>query len=319
MVDRSSEPKDLSKLTRKELTILWTNFIWDLKNGNNKELSNYLDSYLCKSTGDYIDDFDIDERATFLCVNHPNNPLPFKEEEVTTYDGDLNEIKEKVNVYQMTFNIACENVVLSDVIKVLIKNYKSECLQTIIKLIARENLIESCFEGYEITYNFKLISPKFYKSYGFNYNDLWISEKQFESNRTPDEIYRFRGLDMSGSHIKLAKSLMEKGFLVGCEAAIFPLDRADKSYIRPDLIIFHKSRCLFVEVDGPSHWQKVDKKNGKPKEPPEPNAKQYLKDRQRDRIWAQNGFTVMRFTADEALLKSSKCVSEICDYFNSAG
>ena len=316
----NNSPRSLSDLSRKELHDLWSNFLWQLVTNEklkNEELKNYLGEYIY--VDQFSEDFDLSEHGTFISINHPNNPLPFQEGESFSKDEEGEEIVETFKVFQMTFNIAVARKDFVQPVLYVLKNYKKECCSTIRELIKRENLAEYHCLGYEeIEYNFKLIRPNAYKSYGYTYEKLWKTKQQLSGNKTPDFIYQFRELDMSMPHIKLSQALLDKGFLIACEAAVFPKGRIDKSYIRPDLIVFHKSRCLFVEVDGPAHWQKVNRE-GVPTDPPEPVEVQFKKDRERDRIFARNGFTVMRFTTDEAQDKTSKCIFEITEYFNSAG
>tara|TARA_Y100001968_G_scaffold130933_1_gene119511 strand:+ start:229 stop:1224 length:996 start_codon:yes stop_codon:yes gene_type:complete len=316
----NNAPRSLSDLSRKELDSLWSNFLWELVTNDkleNEELKKYLGEYIF--VNEFCDYLDLDKHGTFISINHPNNPLPFQEGESFSSDEEGKEIVETFKVFQMTFNIAVERKDFVKPVQYVLKKFKKECCSTIRELIKRENLAEYHCLGYEeIEYNFKLINTNAYKSYGYTYEKLWKTGEQLSSNKTPDLIYQFRELDMSMPHIKLAQALRDKGFLIACEAAVFPKGRIDKSYIRPDLIVFHKSRCLFVEVDGPSHWQKVDRK-GTPIDPPEPVKDQFKKDRERDRMFASNGFTVMRFTTDEAQNRTSKCIFEIIEYFNSAG
>tara|TARA_Y100001954_G_C15770243_1_gene584005 strand:+ start:269 stop:1210 length:942 start_codon:yes stop_codon:yes gene_type:complete len=309
--------RSLEDLTSVELQNLWVGSISDLcKYSDNgfslKEVD--LDAYEFCSYN-----IRVYSESSFVSVGFPGKPVESKKVAVKYLDpetGDEFDCVEKQSIHE--FGIAYANDEVGRICARLIKmsTPKSSKIgvgdifsRVVLRRLNSIHDIGNIGEFDEL--KFRIIERKDYEVLGLAYEDMWYPDAPFfKYPRTTKQTYRFRGLKMSFSHIRLAEELQREGYLFACEAHVFPPERPDESFMQPDLVVFKDSRVLIIEIDGISHW-------GDDASTLRSRREQYQKDREKDASWIRRGFATIRFTADKARLEPARCVEDVAAFFSS--
>ena len=329
--------RDFKDLSMSDLSELWYHFLWGLQGSKAWEMSLKAMNYDEKSTQHKLID-DLTRQGIFLKFSprkiqtvkdsrsldesqnfedeykniSPEIYKPTSDKDAwlqTFYEMQLKKFKKDPKAwkdeyffpeYEYSSQIllaTCSNEHLTIFIKYLFAIHPKDVDRSLMKALKALEIDDALL--IDSFFKIKLLSEKECEDNGFKWENLFFNRSYLKNNRKPDEIYRWRGLKMSYSHIELAKALFVRGFMFASEASVFPLNRKDKSFITPDLMVLYKGNCLIVEVDGPSHEK----------------PKQRQIDRERDEMFLKEGFHTKRFKANTALTNPHACISEIVNFF----
>jgi hypothetical protein len=333
--DQADHPRYLSDLTMLDWYSVWCDFLWGLQG---TRAWSHISRHVDIDRSSYNEDADLCQQGTFLRYGYAPGWMPHRiEHEITeadipddpslmpsapedpscplsmlAYQSELRDYEANPRawrdghqgrgvLYEYKFSLlaACSSRDYEELARSLFSEHPGECDCSMIRALQAQGVEEAYLD--HASFSVQLLPQSKYMRLGFTPDGLFRGRSEFASDLTPDEYFRWRGLKMSGSHKELARALYVRGFLFSCEAPVFPQDREDKSYITPDLLVFHDGKCLVVEVDGPSHN----------------DADQAFRDLKRDRMWLKRGFSTLRFPARKAFTRPHDCVSEINQFFSS--
>ena len=333
----NEKPKTIEDLTMLDLYSLWHNFLWGLEGTKAWNTIKWSMVKGKKIPDKKLEtDYDLTQEGTFLKIDSPEIiKYQLKKEDIDFNENltpdnlygsmdENSEILEKViyeeenkkfkkdpkkwredyfelgehHYYKFNIYATCKDTFYGGYVKQVRTQYPNEVNTSLIRALRAEGLEEPWLDN--CVFNIKQVYEENYKYFGVTKEDLFINRRLFATDLKPEDNYRFRGLPMSYPHIQLAKALYIRGFMFASEVHVFPQDREDKSYIRPDLLVMHDGKSLIVEVDGPSHDDPIKK----------------LKDNQRDQMFLNAGFKTMRFSADDSVQNPHQCINEIINYLS---
>jgi hypothetical protein len=134
-------------------------------------------------------------------------------------------------------------------------------------------------------------------------------EEYFQAQPDTDYLLQWSGMYFrSKTEIKIAKELYNRDVLffanargqVSCQGS----PASEKSgqlpgRIEVDFLVFHKSKCMILEVDGQHHRDKS----------------QASRDYVRDRVLLREGIPTVRFTADDCFNQPAEVITEFLNIF----